>query len=109
MSLSSDKARTDVVIRDKLDHARDDVVKAVRSQSKEALLPALESLVQAKILSVYVEDGGLIDKMRRMRTLLEQIDRCIVPEVREKLENRHDTPIPFSAESYRCLRAVLDD
>ena len=97
-------------IQAKLVHAREGVLAAVRSRSNEALMPALESLVQAKILSVYVEDGGLIDKLRLMRAALEAINGCIAPSDRAKLDQPGEVAyvrVAVSAEAYQKLRDAL--
>ncbi|MEI6557522.1 MAG: hypothetical protein WCO00_03875 [Rhodospirillaceae bacterium] len=98
------------VIRDRLENARDEVAKAVHDRSNAGLMPALESLVQAQILSAYVEDGGLIDRLRQMRAALEAVYACIPPSDRAALERPDGgayARIPLSATAYRALRAAL--
>ncbi len=97
-------------IRERLETAREDVVKAVRDRSNAGLMPALESLVQAKILSAYVEDGGLIERLRRMRAALEAVHACIPPSDRATLERPDGAAyvrIPLSTVAYRELKAAL--
>ena len=97
-------------IQARLESAREEVGRAVRDRSNAGLMPALESLVQAKILSAYVEDGGLIERLRRMRAALEQVYACIPPSDRASLERPDGgayARIPLSAEAYRALQAAL--
>ncbi|MEI7608578.1 MAG: hypothetical protein WCJ64_14470 [Rhodospirillaceae bacterium] len=97
-------------IKARLETAREEVVQAVRDRSNEGLMPALESLVQAKILSAYVEDGGLIERLRLMRAALEQVYACIPPSDRAVLERPDGgayVRIPLSAEAYRALKTGL--
>ena len=97
-------------IKARLETAREEVVQAVRDRSNQGLMPALESLVQAKILSAYVEDGGLIERLRLMRGALEQVYACIPPSDRAALERPDGgayVRIPLSAEAYRALKAAL--
>jgi len=108
----SAKAEAGAVAGRRLADAREEVLRAVRSRSNDDLMPALESLVQAKIQSAYVEDGGLIDRLRRMRAALEAVYACIPPSDREVLERPGGAAyarVPLSAEAYRELRAALRD
>lgn len=106
----SPKAAEGDKARRKLARAREEVLRAVHSRSNEDLMPALESLVQAKIQSAYVEDGGLIDTLRQMRSALEAIHACIPPSDRALLDQPGAAAyarVPLSAEAYRELRAAL--
>ncbi len=96
-------------IKARLEGARENVGRAVRDRSNEGLLSALESLVQAQILSAYVEDGGLIERLRVMRAALENIYACIPPADRAFLERAGEggVPIPLTASAYRDLKAAL--
>ncbi len=97
-------------IKARLEAAREEVGKAVRDRSNAGLMPALESLVQAKILSAYVEDGGLIERLRLMRSALEAVYACIPPSDRATLERPDGAAyarIPLSAAAYRALGAAL--
>ncbi len=97
-------------IRERLENAREQVAQAVRDRSNAGLMPALESLVQAKILSAYIEDGGLIERMRHLRAALEGIYACIPPSDRASLERPEGVAyarIPLSAEAYRAMKAAL--
>ena len=96
-------------IQARLESAREEVGRAVRDRSNAGLMPALESLVQAKILSAYVEDGGLIERLRRMRGALEQVYACIPPSDRASLERPDGgayARIPLSAPSWSGERAA---
>ena len=107
-------AGTGAIGRDEIEQrlvaAREQVSRAIRSRSIERLMPAIESLVQAKLMSATVEDGGLIDKLRQMRSALKAVYGCIPPSDRAALE-RPDrgayVRVPLSAEAYRELRAAL--
>jgi hypothetical protein len=104
------QAPTGEAVRERLARARDDVVRAVRERSQDRLMPAIESLVEAKVLSAYLEDGGLIDRLRRLRAALDAVDACISPSDRATLERPGGgayARIPLSAEAYRALRAAL--
>ena len=96
--------------KERLVRARDEVAQAVRERSQDHLLPAIEALVEAKVLSAYLEDGGLIERLRRMRAILEVIDGSISPADRVALE-RPDGPagiwVLLSSEAYLDLQAVL--
>ncbi len=97
-------------VQQRLVRARDEVVRAVRERSQDRLMPAIESLVEAKVLSAYLEDGGLIDRLRRLRAALEAIDACVSPSDRAILERPGAgayARIPLSAEAYQKLRAAL--
>ena len=97
-------------VRERLSRARDEVLRAVRDRSQYRLMPAIESLVEAKVLSAYLEDGGLIDRLRRLRAALEAVDACIPPSDRAALERPGTAAyvrIPLSALAYRELRAAL--
>ncbi len=97
-------------VRQRLSRARDEVVRAVRERSQDRLMPAIESLVEAKVLSAYLEDGGLIDRLRRLRAALEAVDACLSPSDRALLERPGGAAyarIPLSAEAYQKLRAAL--
>ena len=97
-------------IKSKLQTARDEVERAVRDRSGADLTPALESLVRAQVLSAYVEDGGLIARLRLMRAALEQVYACIPPSDRAALERPDGgayVRIPLSAEAYRAVKAAL--
>ena len=97
-------------IKARLESAREEVGKAVRDRSNAGLMPALESLVQAKILSAYVEDGGLIERLRLMRGALEAVYGCISPTDRATLERPDGgayVRIPLSAAAYRQVKAAL--
>ncbi len=96
--------------RQRLDRARDEVLEAVRDHSQDRLIPAIEALVEAKVLFAYLEDGGLIDRLRRQRAALEAVDGCIPPSDRAILERPDGAAyvrIPLSATAYRELRAAL--
>ena len=97
-------------IKARLETAREEVGKAVRDRSNAGLMPALESLVQAKILSAYVEDGGLIERLRQMRGALEAVYACIPPSDRAALERPGGaayTRVALSADAYRAVKAAL--
>ena len=104
------KAVDSEAIKARLETAREDVVQAVRDRSNAGLMPALESLVQAKILSAYVEDGGLIERLSQMRSALEAVYGCIPPSDRAALDRPDGgayARIPLSAAAYRKLKAAL--
>ena len=99
-----------VAIEERLVAAREHVALAIRSRSIERLMPAIESLVQAKLMAAYVEDGGLIDRLRQMRAALEAIDSCIPPSDRALLEGQGGAAyarVALSAAAYREMRAAL--
>jgi hypothetical protein len=97
-------------VQRRLSRARDEVVRAVRDRSQDRLMPAIESLVEAKVLSAYLEDGGLIDRLRRLRAALEAVEACLSPSDRAILERPGAgayVRIPLSVDAYQKIQAAL--